>query len=104
MVTNANSAFESAPTMVRGGATVVFVGVPSADIKINPYNVLNKEMKIMGSFLGSRDDAEAALTLVGEGKVKPIITECKLSDLNDIFNEMEHGKGVANRMVVTSFD
>lgn len=55
VVTNANSAFESAPNFVRGAATVVFIGVPTAAIKIDPYAVLSKEMKIVGSFLGSRD-------------------------------------------------
>jgi len=104
VVTTAASAFELAPNLVRGGGVVVFIGVPSTNepIKLDVTNTLMKEIKIKGSVIGSTEDARAALKLVGEGKVKPLITPCKLDDLNDAFHKMDHG-GIADRLVVTQF-
>ncbi|KAI9011840.1 alcohol dehydrogenase GroES-like protein [Hyaloraphidium curvatum] len=102
VVTNANPAFEVAPKLLRGGGTAVFIGVPSAEMKLDPYMVLNKEIRVMGSFLGNVEDAAAALKLIAEGKIKPLTTPCALEDINDVFHKMDHGR-IADRFVVTKF-
>jgi D-arabinose 1-dehydrogenase-like Zn-dependent alcohol dehydrogenase len=43
------------------------------------------------------------MKLVAAGKIKPLTTACKLEDLNDIFEAMEHGPGVPDRYVITKF-
>ncbi|KAI9032937.1 alcohol dehydrogenase GroES-like protein [Hyaloraphidium curvatum] len=105
VVTTANSAFQQAPELVRGGGVVVFIGVPGSDkpIELDVMAVLMKEITIKGSVIGSTEDAAAALQLVAEGKVKPLVTPCSLDDLNDAFAKMDHVGAIQDRMVVTKF-
>lgn len=102
VVTTADSAFELAPELVRGGGVVVFIGIPSAPIKLDAVSLLMREVTIKGSVIGSTQDAAEALKLVSEGKVKPLVTPCALEDLNDAFYKMDHG-GINDRLVVTKF-
>ncbi|KXS14762.1 alcohol dehydrogenase GroES domain-containing protein [Gonapodya prolifera JEL478] len=102
VVTTAASAFESSWMLVRGGGTVVFIGVTMAEVKYMPVVILSKEIKIMGSLLGSTDDAKTVLDLVATGKVHPLTSGCKLSEVPHVFEELEKGL-VTGRKVVTQF-
>ncbi|KAJ3303319.1 hypothetical protein HDU93_006488 [Gonapodya sp. JEL0774] len=80
----------------------IFAGVTMAEIKYMPIILLTKEIKIMGSLLGSKEDAKTVLDLVAAGKVKPVTSGCKLSEVANVFEQLEKGL-VTGRKVVTEF-
>ncbi|KAI9019679.1 NAD+-dependent and Zn-containing alcohol dehydrogenase [Hyaloraphidium curvatum] len=102
LVTTAPIAFENAPSCMRGGGAIVFLGIVEGDIKLTPLTILVNDMKIIGSQIGNPEDAEMAVKLVAEGKVRPITSTCKLSEVPHIFEELEKGT-IIGRKVVTDF-
>ena len=54
---------------------------------------------IRGSFVGTREDMAECLAFAADGRVKAGIELQPLSDINDVFDRLEHGK-VAGRVVL----
>ncbi|KAJ3339501.1 hypothetical protein HDU93_008215 [Gonapodya sp. JEL0774] len=100
IVTTAASAVEGSIACMRGGGTIVVIGIIEKNISISPMILLLKDLHILGSELGSVEDARKCLEFVSEGKVNPVTSPCKLSDVPHIFEELEKGT-VLGRKVVT---
>jgi alcohol dehydrogenase, propanol-preferring len=93
------SAFKQGVGMTRKRGTCVLVGLPLGDFPVPLFDVVANCITIRGSFVGNREDMAETLAFAAEGKVKADIELQPLSDINDIFDRLEHGK-IAGRVVL----
>ncbi|KAJ3339502.1 hypothetical protein HDU93_008216, partial [Gonapodya sp. JEL0774] len=100
IVTTAPSAVEASIMCMRAGGSIVIVGIIEKSITIPAMMIMVNDLRIVGSTLGSVEDARKCLEFVSQGKVDPVTSPCKLSDVSHIFEELEKGT-VIGRKVVT---
>ena len=93
------AAFESAYHSVRRGGSCVLVGLPPDDMSVPIFDTVLNGVSIAGSIVGTRRDLQECLDFAARGKVKAIIQERHLEDINQIFDEMIKGE-IAGRIVV----
>jgi len=100
LVTAANSsAYEQAVDYLRPSGTLVLVGLPNTPLGANVFWTVFKSIRMVGSYVGNRQDAIEALDIAAAGKVKVHFQTKTLSDLKDVFEGMEQGQ-IAGRMVL----
>ncbi|MGL4818736.1 MAG: alcohol dehydrogenase AdhP [Bacilli bacterium] len=92
-------AFDEAYRAVRRGGSLVCVGLPPEKMEIPIFDTVLNAVNVVGSIVGTRKDLKETLQFAAEGKVKPIITTKKLEDINEIFDDMHHGK-ITGRVVL----
>lgn len=92
-------AFGQAIGMARKGGTIVFNGLPPGDFPAPIFDIVFKGLTIRGSLVGTRQDLEEALDFYARGKIHPKVAECKLEDINDVFDTMRQG-GIDGRMAI----
>ncbi|KAJ9109745.1 hypothetical protein QFC19_001975 [Naganishia cerealis] len=106
IVTSASpSGYEQALDYIRPGGTVVAVGLPAgAFVKSEVFFHVLKERKLVGSYVGNRQDAHEALELANlkTGKVKCHYVTKPLDDLPSIYEDMAAGR-MAGRTVLKLF-
>lgn len=85
-------AFAQAMDIVRRGGTVAINGLPAGDFPVNIFNTVLKGITLRGSIVGTRADLAEALDFAARGKVRTIATEHAFGDINDVFDDMRHGK------------
>lgn len=85
---------------LRPGGTLVAVGLPGrATLSASIFSTVCKNINIVGSYVGNRQDAIEALALAAEGKVKVHYAKKSLSELDQTFQALEEGK-IAGRVVL----
>jgi propanol-preferring alcohol dehydrogenase len=92
-------AFGQAIHMSRRGGTIVFVGLPPGDFPASIFEVVLKGLTVRGSIVGTRQDMVEALDFYARGEIHPTVATRTLGDINEIFDEMEHGK-IDGRLVI----
>ncbi|WCN12582.1 alcohol dehydrogenase AdhP [Marinomonas mediterranea] len=92
--------FRQSYDVVRRGGKCVLVGLPPEDMPLPIFDTVLNGVSVVGSIVGTRKDLEECLEFAARGKVKAIITEKKLEDINDIFADMEKGD-ITGRIVMT---
>lgn len=106
IVTSASpSGYEQALDYIRPGGTVVAVGLPAgAKVSAEVFWHVVCERKLVGSYVGNRQDAHEALVLANmkNGKVKCHYVTRPLDDLPAIYEEMASGQ-LAGRTVLKLF-
>ena len=88
-------AFEQSMTVLRPAGTVVFIGLPGGDkdaIRASISGVVNTELTVRGSNVGTRLDLEEAVDFATRGLVTSMIEKQPLANINDIFERMRAGK------------
>jgi propanol-preferring alcohol dehydrogenase len=88
-------AFEQSVSVLRNGGTVCWIGLPGGkqdDIRLAISAVVNGEMSVRGSNVGSRQDLQEAIDFAANGLVKAKIEKQPLSAVNDIFARMKKGQ------------
>ncbi len=85
-------AFAQAMNMVRRGGTVAINGLPSGDFPVNIFNTVLKGITLRGSIVGTRADLAEALDFAARGKVHTIAHEHPFGEINNVFDDMRHGK------------
>lgn len=86
------AAFGQAIGMTRRGGTIVFNGLPPGDFPAPIFDIVLKGLTIRGSIVGTRQDMVEAVEFYNQGKIHPTISERKLEDINEVFDEMREGK------------
>lgn len=94
-------AFEQAYGSVKRGGTLVVVGLPNDELPIPIFNTVLNGVTVKGSIVGTRIDMKEALEFAARGKVKAQIETAPLSEINNIFKNMEQGK--INGRIVLEF-
>ena len=92
-------AFEQGYWMLRPHGTMSLVGCPPGRFEVPIVETVLHRITVRGSIIGSRQDLEVALAFAGEGKVTPHFSWEELSNINAIFDRMEHG-GIDGRIVL----
>jgi len=92
--------YEQALDYIRNGGALVAVGLPAdAYIKANVFFTVFRSLRIIGSYVGNRQDAKQALDFAARGKVKTTYSIRPLASLPEVFEEMKAGK-VPGRVVL----
>ncbi|GAA5996310.1 zinc-dependent alcohol dehydrogenase [Rhodotorula paludigena] len=98
------AAYNDALEYLRPHGTLVAVGLPpDTYIKANVFFTVFKALRIVGSYVGNRQDAVEALDFAARGLVKPMIVVEPLANLASVYERMEKGQ-VAGRIVLKCFD
>jgi len=93
------SAFKQGVGMTRKLGTCVLVGLPPGEFPVPLFDVVANCITVRGSFVGNRQDMAEALAFAARGKVKADIEVRPLSDINEIFEQLERGD-VQSRVVI----
>ncbi|MBI2719125.1 MAG: zinc-dependent alcohol dehydrogenase [Rhizobiales bacterium] len=85
-------AFEQSVGIVRNGGTVAWIGLPGGkqdEIRLSIAAVVNGEVSIRGSSVGTRQDLQEAIDFAANGLVRARIEKAPLADINGIFARMK---------------
>lgn len=91
--------YDQALASVKAGGKVVAVSLPKGNIDVPISKTVLDGIEIVGSLVGTRQDLAEAFQLTADGGINPIVHTRKLSEINDIVDEMKEGK-IIGRMVV----
>jgi propanol-preferring alcohol dehydrogenase len=95
-------AFEQALLMLRPGGAAVYIGLPggkSDEIRASLSAIINGELTIRGSNVGTRQDLNEAIAFAANGLVKATIRTAPLSAINSVLDEMRQGR-IVGRVVL----
>jgi propanol-preferring alcohol dehydrogenase len=92
-------AFKQGIGMTRKRGTCVLVGLPPGEFPVPLFDVVANCITIRGSFVGNREDMAQALQFAVDGKVKADIELQPLSQINEVFQRLQHGD-VPSRVVL----
>ena len=98
----AQSAFEQAIGMLRPAGTVSFIGLPGGDkdsIRMSISALVNGELSVRGSNVGTRKDLTEAIDFAARGLVASKVERQPLSAINDVFARMRKGE-IVGRVVL----
>jgi len=99
VVTSASKkAYDDAFYATRSGGTLMVVGMPAEDLSFPA--IMMREMKIMSSATGTREEMREVLELAAAGRVKCQVETRKLEQVNEVFEEMRAAK-ITGRIVLT---
>lgn len=91
--TASNNAYAESANLLRFGGRVVCVGIPEGDLVpikcAVPGPMINKELQIVGSAVGSRKEAIEAMDIAARGIVKTHFRLEKMEGLTGVFQKME---------------
>lgn len=102
VVAVAPKAFEQALSMLRPGGTVVYVGIPGGEaafVRTAISQVVNTELTIRGSSVGTRQDLQEAIDFAAQGLVTASITKARLPEINSVLEQMRRGQ-IVGRVVL----
>jgi alcohol dehydrogenase, propanol-preferring len=77
---------------LRRGGTLVVVGLPREDFTLPIIPLVGRGIRIIGTSVGTRQDIDEVLSLGALGKIKPLITERPLSQINEALDDMRAGR------------
>lgn len=88
----ADGTLASAIDAVRHGGSIVEVGLGVETSTVSIVNITMKEVRIVGSSNGTKDEATAVLALIANGSVKPLLEEITFEDIPEGLRRLEQGK------------
>uniref|UniRef100_K3WH66 alcohol dehydrogenase n=1 Tax=Globisporangium ultimum (strain ATCC 200006 / CBS 805.95 / DAOM BR144) TaxID=431595 RepID=K3WH66_GLOUD len=93
VVASGGDAYNDALTFLRPHGAVVLVGLPKdTEITAGVFNSVLNAHRIIGSYVGNRQDSIEALKLAAHGDVKTTYKIEKLDNLPDVFERMAAAK------------
>jgi propanol-preferring alcohol dehydrogenase len=102
MCTAANAAYAQGVTFLRFNGTLVCVGIPEHDpvpiMTALPALIIGKQLRIVGSAVGSRREAIETMEFAARGVIKPHFRTEPMENLTAVFEEM--GRGALQGRVV----
>ncbi|ESK84817.1 mannitol-1-phosphate dehydrogenase [Moniliophthora roreri MCA 2997] len=101
VVTSASSSgYTQAIDYLRPGGTLMAVGLPGkATLDASIFFTVFKSIKILGSYVGNRQDAREAIDIAARGGVKVHFVTKPLAELKDVYEGMKAGN-IAGRVVL----
>lgn len=95
------SAYDSALSMLRNCGKLVCVGIPPSQyrLQLNPFEMLVRGLKVLGSTVGNREQMEQLMKLALEDKVTPEIEVFEFRDLPDILKRLDRSE-ITGRAVI----
>jgi NADPH:quinone reductase-like Zn-dependent oxidoreductase len=84
---------ESVKSMANGGRLVTCGATSGYDAKIDLRFLFTRQLSIMGSYMGTKDELRTVLKLVAQGRLRPIVDKIwPLHDAMVAHNYLEKGK------------
>ena len=97
VTSGSKAAYDSAFYATRASGTLVVVGMPAEELSFPAMKM--REVKIMASATGTRDDLREILEMAADGRVKCLIETRPLESINEVFDDMRNAK-IAGRVVL----
>jgi propanol-preferring alcohol dehydrogenase len=98
--TGSTEAMEQAIRSVKRMGTVVLVGLTTRDLQISVTETVLKGIRMVGSFLGTREDLEAVFRLAaGDSGIRPSVEAFPLDAAPEVLAKLGRGE-VAGRAVI----
>jgi L-iditol 2-dehydrogenase len=81
---------DQALSMVRQRGRVVLVAVMAGEpVCLDPNNVIQREVQIVGSVMGNNDDMRTAIALAASGEVDVALTACPVLPIEEVARAMD---------------
>lgn len=97
-------AFEQAYRSLRRGGRLVFVALPADNyIQLPIFETVLKGIHVIGSVVGTRADLMETFALHAAGKTRVLSETRALDQVNEAFEDVEHGRNKAPRIVFSEF-
>lgn len=97
-----NKAFELAVKLLRPGGTAIYIGQPggaSDEVRNSIDRIVNWELSIRGSNVGTRQDLHEAVEFAANGLVKVQASMATLDEIDGIFNQIRAGQVVGRKVL-----
>ncbi len=98
--------FELGLKLLKRGGVLIAVGLPAfseGSISVDPFGFILKGLHIIGSLVGTVEEMRELVQLAAEGKVKTHVGRtAKLSEINEVFEELERGEFVGRAILEIS--
>jgi len=95
--------FELGLKLLKRGGVLIPVGLPAlseGSFSVNPFSFILKGLHISGSLVGTVEEMRELIQLAVDGKVKTHVGRiAKLSEINEVFEELEKGKLVGRAIL-----
>ena len=95
--------FELGLKLLKRGGVLIAVGLPAfseGSISVDPFGFILKGLHIIASLVGTVEEMRELVQLAADGKVKTHVGRtAKLSEINEVFEELEHGKFVGRAIL-----
>ena len=84
--------FSAAQEVARFGGKIVLVGLLAAELPLNSFLSVRKQLQILCSYGGTMVDLKESLDLIAEGVVKPQVVTGSLDDFDQVLKDLHAGK------------
>jgi propanol-preferring alcohol dehydrogenase len=95
----AKAAFDAAMVVLRPTGTLAVVGLPPEPLTFAALALVGREIRVIGSSVGTRDDLRAVLDLAAAGKLHCRTESQPLDQVNQVLDRMRGG-GIYGRVVL----
>lgn len=99
----AKPAFKQAVDMLRPLGTMVGIALPPGEFSVDIFHWILERKTIRGSIVGTRADLNESLIIAGDGKVECTVAERSLDEINEVLDDLQHGR-VVGRVVLRICD
>ncbi|MEE1868600.1 alcohol dehydrogenase catalytic domain-containing protein [Pseudomonas auratipiscis] len=100
-----NKAFELAVKLLRPGGTAIYIGQPGGaadEVRSSIDRIVNWELSIRGSNVGTRQDLHEAVEFAANGLVAVQASLTTLDEINEIFDQIRKGTVVGRKVLKIS--
>jgi alcohol dehydrogenase, propanol-preferring len=95
----AKAAYDTAFFSLRPGGTLVVIGLPAEPLTFSAIAMVAREVRIIASAVGTREDVREVLELAAAGNLHCQIETRSLDQINETFDEMKQAK-ISGRAVL----
>jgi alcohol dehydrogenase, propanol-preferring len=95
----AKAAFDAAVVVLRPTGTLAVVGLPAQPLTFAALALVGREIRIVGSAVGTREDLRAVLDMAAAGKLRCRTESQPLDQVNQVLDRMRGG-GIYGRVVL----
>jgi alcohol dehydrogenase, propanol-preferring len=95
----AKAAYDTAFFSLRPGGTIAVVGLPAEPLTFSAIAMVAREVRIIASAVGTREDVRQVLELAAAGKLRCRIETRSLDQINETLDEMRRGN-ISGRVVL----
>lgn len=100
LATDQPSAFDFAAGVTKRHGTMVLLGQPKEGINMSYYNVIYRDLKLVGSLVADAPDAQELIDLVAKHHIEVKVKCWKMKEVEEMKKEYESGEGDGKNVVV----
>ncbi|TQW00485.1 zinc binding dehydrogenase [Cordyceps javanica] len=100
LATDAPPAFDFAAAITKKHGKIVLVGQPESGITMSYFDVIFRDLELVGSLIADKTQAEELVALVADAGIQVQIKEWKPEQAEDMRKEYLDGKGDGKNVIV----